>query len=105
MKLLLDECLPRRIKNHLKEFNVFTVGDKGWSSLKNGNLLRAAITDNSDIQLTVDKKLKHEQNVKQLNIAIVIFDVIRNKEEDIIPLLSKFRSQIIKFEKGKIYLI
>ncbi len=105
MKLLLDECLPRRIKNHLKEFDVFTVGEKGWSSLKNVNLLKAAIADNFDILLTVNKKLKYEQNIKLFDIAIVVFDVIRNKEEDIIPLLSNFKSQINKFEKRKIYLI
>jgi hypothetical protein len=43
MKILLDECLPRKLKDHLGEYDVFTVSEKDWASLKNGNLIKAAI--------------------------------------------------------------
>ncbi|MBZ0204631.1 MAG: DUF5615 family PIN-like protein [Ignavibacteria bacterium] len=66
MKILLDECLPRKLKFHLIEYDTFTVGEKGWANLKNGSLLKAAIDDNFDILLTVDKKLKYEQNMELL---------------------------------------
>lgn len=38
MKLLLDENLPRKLKQDLSEFEVFTVSEKGWSGKKNGEL-------------------------------------------------------------------
>lgn len=105
MKILLDECLPRRLKDHLKEFGTFTASEKGWASLKNGALLRAAINDSFDIFLTVDKKLEYEQNMKLFNITVVVFDVPRNKIELITPLLEKFKSQINNYIKGKVYTI
>lgn len=39
MKLLLDENLPKRLKKHFPEHEIFTVREKGWNSKKNGELL------------------------------------------------------------------
>lgn len=38
MKVLLDENLDHRLKIHIP--NSFTVFEMGWSSLKNGELLK-----------------------------------------------------------------
>jgi len=38
MKILLDECLPRRLKNYLPGYPVATVSEMGWKGLKNGKL-------------------------------------------------------------------
>jgi len=42
MKLLLDECVTRRVKPDFVGHDVFTVDDAGFKGLKNGDLLRAA---------------------------------------------------------------
>jgi hypothetical protein len=42
MRLLLDECVPKRLKRHLSEHDVQTVPEAGWAGLKNGALLRVA---------------------------------------------------------------
>jgi hypothetical protein len=34
MRVLLDECLPRRLKHSLPEHDVTTVQELGWSSKK-----------------------------------------------------------------------
>ena len=39
MKLLLDENLPKRLKQDFTQHEVFTVRDKGWNGIKNGDLL------------------------------------------------------------------
>jgi len=40
MKILLDESLPRKLKNDFgTEHEIWTVRDKGWLSKKNGELL------------------------------------------------------------------
>jgi len=39
MKILLDECVTKRLKEHLKEFEVFTVSEMGWNGIKNGKLM------------------------------------------------------------------
>jgi len=42
MKLLLDECLPRKLKHHLPGHVCHTVPEAGWAGKKNGELLRLA---------------------------------------------------------------
>jgi len=40
MKILLDECVTKRLKAHLISHDVSTVKDQGWTGLKNGELMR-----------------------------------------------------------------
>lgn len=101
MKILLDECLPVRLKNLLKEYEVFSVSEMGWRSLKNGKLLKTAVENNFDVILTVDKKLEYQQNLDSFNIAVVVFIVARNKIELLSPLIPKFIEISNKLEKGK----
>lgn len=105
MKILIDECLPRRLKSYLDEYEVYTAGEMGWASLKNGNLLREAIASNFDIMLTADKHIQHQQNMNSYDIIIVVFDVKRNKIEMITPLLGTFKKEISGYSKGNIYTI
>ena len=42
MRILLDESLPRELKQELPGHDVQTVQDAGWAGLKNGDLLRRA---------------------------------------------------------------
>lgn len=39
MRLLLDENLPKRLKNDFPGHEVYTVRDKEWNGIKNGELL------------------------------------------------------------------
>lgn len=101
MKILLDECLPVRLKNLLTEFDVFSVSEMGWRSLKNGKLLKAAVEKSFDVFLTVDKKLEYLQNLESFNISVVVFIVARNKIELLTPLIPKFIEISNKLKKGK----
>ncbi len=65
MKILLDECIPRKLKKDLKEFEVFSVFDFKWEGIKNGTLLKLMIENGFDILLTIDKNLKYQQNILQ----------------------------------------
>jgi hypothetical protein len=42
MRVLLDECLPRKLKNDLSGHDVRTVPEMGWAGKKNGELLQLA---------------------------------------------------------------
>ena len=39
-RVLLDECVPRRLRRMLPEFSVVHVRDAGWTGRRNGALLR-----------------------------------------------------------------
>lgn len=42
MKVLLDECLPRKLKNSLTGHDCQTVLEAGFAAMKNGELLSLA---------------------------------------------------------------
>lgn len=71
MRLLLDECTPRRLRRDLRGHEVLTVEDAGVKGLKNGALLRAA-SGRFDVLVTVDKGLAHQQNIKLFDIGLLI---------------------------------
>lgn len=62
MKLLLDENLPKRLKNDFPDHEIHTVRDKGWNGIKNGLLLELLISEGFNALLTFDKNLQHQQN-------------------------------------------
>jgi hypothetical protein len=37
MRLLLDENLPKRLKQDFTEHEIYTAADKGWTGISNGN--------------------------------------------------------------------
>ncbi|MCU0424517.1 MAG: hypothetical protein MUF71_02705 [Candidatus Kapabacteria bacterium] len=105
MKILLDECVTKKIKAHLQEFEVYTLNEMGWNGLKNGNLLKAAIKQQFDILLTIDKNLPYQQNTLQHEITIVVLDVKRSKIQNLVELIPKFKAQLKQFEKTRVYRI
>ena len=58
MKILLDESLPRKLRNDFgSDHEVWTVRDKGWLGKKNGELLKLIATNGFEILVTVDRNL------------------------------------------------
>lgn len=105
MKVLLDECVTRKLKSRLSGYEVFTVTDMQWNGLKNGVLMSAAIGEGFDMLLTIDKNLEFQQNLKKHNIIVAVFEVQRNNVKLYEPLLSIFESMLPAFVKGSVYRI
>jgi len=55
MKVLLDECLPRKPKHHLPGHECQTVPEAGWAGKKNGELLLLTEKSGFEIFLTLDR--------------------------------------------------
>ena len=64
MKILLDESLPRKLKDDFgTEHEVWSVRDKSWLGKKNGALLKLMLEENFELFVTVDQNLPYQQNV------------------------------------------
>ncbi len=61
MNVLLDECLPRKLKDGLPGPTVSTVPEMGWAGTKNGTLLRLAEAA-FEIFITADRNVECQQN-------------------------------------------
>jgi predicted nuclease of predicted toxin-antitoxin system len=69
MKLLLDENLPKKLKNDLADFEVFTVQEMGWKT--NGELLELMISNGFEALITADKNLQNQQSFKKYPIPVL----------------------------------
>ncbi len=105
MKILLDECVTKRLKNHLEEFEVLTVRELGLSGVKNGKLMTYCRENNFDILLTIDKNLMYQQNLYQYPVTIVILNCQTSKIEELVTFLPAFKLQIATFQKYVAYVI
>ena len=56
-RVLLDECVPRRLRRELPEYDVSTVPDEGWASCGNGDLLRLMLRAFFTVFVTMDLNL------------------------------------------------
>lgn len=54
--------------NHIVE----TAHEKGWSNLKNGDLLTHAEADGFDALVTTDQNLRYQQNLIRWKIGVVV---------------------------------
>lgn len=105
MKILLDECITKRLKIHLEEFEVFTVRELGLSGIRNGKLMVYCVEDKFDILLKIDKNLKFQQNLDSYPITIAALNCFTSKIEDLIKFLPSFKLQLNNLEKYKAYII
>ena len=86
MRVLIDECLPRALKRLLIEHECRTVQEMGWSGKKNGLLLLLAVPE-FDVLLTMDQGIEYQQNLSNLNIAILALSAKSNQIEDLAPIV------------------
>lgn len=105
MKILLDECITKRLKSHLRELEVFTVSEMKWNGIKNGKLMSLCIENDFDLVLKIDKNLMFQQNVGKHNLTIVVLNSLTSKIEELILFIPSFKLKMEDFEKHKAYII
>lgn len=93
MRLLLDESVPRRVRQYLPGHTVRTVVAMGWGGIRNGDVLSLAASE-FDAFITVDKNLRYQQNLFVLPIAVVILRAHSNELHALMPLLPKLEEAL-----------
>ncbi len=72
MLVLFDQGTPVPIRKFLKAHRVVTASQRGWETLKNGDLLNAAEAAGFDVLVTPDKNIRYQQNLRGRKIAIIV---------------------------------
>lgn len=104
MNILLDECVDRRLSRDLVGHSVTTVPRKGWSGVKNGELLALAAKE-FDVFITVDRKLSEEQNLARFDIAVVLLRARSNRLRDLQPLVPELLQALQHVGSGALTLV
>ena len=89
MKILLDEDVPRPLRLELPGHEISTVVAMGWASIKNGVLIRLAVSVGFEVLLTCDRNLQYQQNVQALGLALVVLAVPDTKLDTVRPLVPE----------------
>lgn len=104
MKILLDECIDRRLAREFVDYGIKTVPQMGWAGIKDGQLLVLAAAE-FDVFITVDRNLSFQQNVPQFDIAVIVLEAPSNRLADLKPLAPKILAILGEAAKGKATLV
>jgi hypothetical protein len=99
MRVLLDECLPRKLKSELADHEVRTAQEEGCAGLSNGALLQAA-SGRFDVFLTVDRNIAFQQNLQSMRIGVLAMVAKSNRLKDLRPLMAQVRQAITRAQPG-----
>lgn len=102
MRVLLDESLPIELADELSGVDITTVRAQRWLRLRNGVLLRAAVDAGFSIILTADQDLPYQQNLPKIGIAAVIVTGVRNRIEELRPLIPKIVEALAAAKPGEV---
>jgi predicted nuclease of predicted toxin-antitoxin system len=100
MRVLLDECLPRKLKSDLSGHDAATVPEMGWSGLKNGELLRVAESA-FDVFVTIDRGLQYQQNLQKTKLGVILLAASNNRLETLRPLMPQVLATLDTIRTGK----
>jgi predicted nuclease of predicted toxin-antitoxin system len=101
MRVILDECLPKRLARELPGHEVTTVPAAGWAGVVNGELLRR-IAGNYEVFVTIDGNLAAQQNTEALTFGVIVLRARSNKIEDIRPLIPEILGALSSAEAGRV---
>jgi hypothetical protein len=90
MRLLLDECVPLRLRRYILGHECSSVVQEGWSGVKNGKLLALA-QSSFDVFLTVDSNLQHQQHIASFDICVMVVKTPSNA----LNVLAAYAPQIV----------
>jgi len=102
MRLLLDECVPRPLKRDLSAHDAQHVVDMGWSSKRNGELLKLMVAEQFEALLTVDRHLEFQQNVRASGIGVIVVLAPTNRLKELRPLVPQMLDALAKVTAGEI---
>jgi hypothetical protein len=98
-RILLDECIPRPLAQHLPDYYVRTAPQMGWASIANGALLKLAEVE-FEVFITVDKGFRYEQSLRSTVLGIIILGGRSNRLEVLLPLVPDILTALTTTKAG-----
>jgi len=101
VRILLDECVPKRLARDLVGHDVRTSPAMGWASKRNGELLRLA-EGHFDLFITVDRNLSFQEDVGKFELGGVVLVAASNRYADLQPLLAGLLARLNEVAPGQV---
>ncbi len=100
LRVLLDESVPRGLRQLLPGAQVSTVQEVGWAGHANGALL--ALASEFSVFVTADRGIEHQQNLAPLQFGAVLLVAKSNRLEAYRPLAEEIVAAVEKVGPGEL---
>jgi predicted nuclease of predicted toxin-antitoxin system len=104
MKILLDECIDRRLSREFVGYEIKTVPQMGWAGIKDRELLVLAEVE-FDIFVTADRNLSFQQNLSQFDLSLIVLQAQSDRLADLKPLVPKVLEMLDVAPRGEATLV
>jgi predicted nuclease of predicted toxin-antitoxin system len=102
MRLLLDESVTWNLRPLLMgEHEVWTAQYLGWGGRRNGEILALARSD-FDVLITADQGIPDEQNITEMDVAVIVLAAKTNAIGDLRPLIPQVLEALHDVKRGEV---
>ncbi len=102
MKVLLDECVPERLRQHIPGHEVHSTRYAGLTGRKNGELLRMATEAGYEVLITVDQGIPYQQSLPGVGMALIVLAAPGNDIETLKRMVDAIVRSLESAGPGKI---
>lgn len=104
VKVLLDACVPHRMRRGLSEFDAETAQHAGLDRMDDGALLDA-IDGTYDVLVTRDRNLGFQQRITGRSISVVVLRSFDQSPASFDALLPELKAAIVAAAPGTVTLV
>jgi hypothetical protein len=105
MRVLLDECVPKRFSQSLAGHECVTVPSVHLAGTKNGELLAAAERLGFDLFITIDQGIVYQQNLAGRKIAVLLLQPKTSRLVDLLVLAPECLAQMRSISPGELRIV
>ncbi|HHE05497.1 MAG TPA: hypothetical protein ENK90_00050 [Epsilonproteobacteria bacterium] len=102
MKIIIDECLPKRITQFFDSHEAWTVPQIGLSGSKDKALLDELDKRDIDIFITIDGNIEYQQQFKNRAFGTIVIRSVSNRFSDLLHLKDDLLEAIDQITSGNI---
>ncbi len=92
MKIIIDECLPKRVTSFFNDDECWTVPQIGLGGYKDSALLDELDKRDIDIFVTIDGNIEYQQQFKNSSFGTIVLRSVSNRFSD----LKQFEDMLIE---------
>jgi hypothetical protein len=105
MRVLLDECVPRKLKSSLAGHECRTVPEEGLAGKRNGELLALAEQAGFDVFPSVDRGIEFQQNLQSRRIAVLLVRARSSRLSDLLPHVPGMLKKLESLGPGELVIV
>jgi hypothetical protein len=102
MRVLLDECVPRKLKISMSGHECRTVPEEGLAGKRNGELLALAENAGFNVFLSLDRGIEFQQNLQSRRIAVLLVRARSSRLADLLPHVPEILKSLESPRPGEV---